>query len=298
MRVTAIIAAFAAIVGAAQAGGWHYGLPDSGLAPSYGKMEFYTRMAERHGEASDFSLQSYALTIPLADPRKSGFGDTLLNMQLDAKVSIINGGGTFRLENETLYNLALPITFITPMGNGNRWTYGAAPEMAADSETISKGLDLTLYAFYTIKNSEHFNYSLGLAASPRFAEYLVLPMVRFEWTPNERWSVDLNMYELRALYHATNRLAVGPFMSARGGVWAVETERGARMLRVRSLVAGVTMEYDFSQPGQTKRVITAALGSPITSHAQFCNRTAGKDAYESHHYKPGLYIAVGVDFRF
>lgn len=298
MRASNIVLAAAAVASVAQAGDWRYGLPDTGMAPSYGKVEIFTRMSERHGDKSDFSLQSYGLTIPFADPRKTGFGDTLLNVQLDAKLNVVNGGGSFRPENELLYNFSLPITFITPGQHNTRWTYGIAPEVAADSATFSKGTDALLYGFCTVKYSENFNYTLGLAASPRFSRYLVLPVLRFEWEPNERWTVDMKGYEVRAMYHATERLSFGPFVGGRVGMWAVETPRGARFLRVRSLVVGAGLEYDFSQPGQTKRIFTAAVGSTVATHAQYCERNADKDAYESHHYKPGFYVSAGVDFRF
>lgn len=276
---------------------WRYGLPDTGVLPSYGRFEWFTRMGERHG-GSELSLQSYALTLPLADPRKTGWGKTMINVQFDAKVTIANTGGTLDLHNDVLYNFALPITFITPMDNGNRWTYGLAPEVASDCEAVGKGLDVAAYAFYTIKHSETFSYSLGLAMSPRFAEYLVVPMVRFEWTPCEEWTIKLKGYQLEAMYNATDRLSFGPFVAARGGIWAVETDRGDRIFRVRSLVVGGTVEYDFSQPGQTKRIITASVGSTVTTNAQFLERNARKDSFGNHHYRPALYVSAGVDFRF
>ncbi len=304
MRATSIVVAAAAVAGMVQAGqettqvAWHYGMPDTGLLPSYGRFEWFTRMGERHGGNSELSMQSYGISVPFLDPRKTGWGETMVNLQFDAKVTILNTGGSLDLANEEMYNFALPITFITPMPNGRRWTYGLAPEVASDSDAAEKGFDLAAYAFYTVKQSEHFTYSLGLAASPRFAEYGVLPMMRFEWTPNDRWTVSLAGYQLQALYHATDRLSFGPFLASRGGIWSVGTERGDRIFRVRSLVAGAMFEYDFSRPGQTKRIITAAVGSTLTTNAQFLERNGRKDAYDNHHYKPALYISAGVDFRF
>ncbi len=298
MRTRELVMAAALAACAADAGEWRYGLPDTGVMPSYGRVEIMTRLAERHGEESDFSLQSYELTLPLADPRKTGFGDTLINAQLELRASVVNGGGTFRPVNEQLYNASMPITFITPGRHHTRWTYGIAPEVSADEESFSKGTNLLLYGFRTVKHSEDFSYSVGFAASPRFSRYFVLPIVRFEWEPCEHWSVEMKGYELRAMYHATERFSFGPFVGGRLAAWAVETPQGCSLLRVSSLVVGATMEYDFSGPGQTKRIITAAVGSTVATNAQYCDRTADKEAYASHHYKPGLYISAGVDFRF
>jgi hypothetical protein len=299
---TSIVMAAALIAGVAQAGvesadSWSFGMPDTGLLPSFAKAEFFSQMKERHGDASDLSMQSYGIMVPFLDPRKTGSGDTHINFQLDAKVTVINAGGSLRLRNENMYNLALPMTFITSMPSGNTWTYGVAPELASDSKAMEKGLDLTAYAFYSVKASDTFSYSLGLALSPRFVEYTVLPIVRFDWKPCELWTVSLKDYDLKAMYQASERLVVGPFLSARGGIWAVDTDRGARFLRIRSLVLGAAVEYDFSRPGQTKRVLSAAIGSTLATHAQFCER-GSMDGYENHHYKPGFYASAEVDFRF
>ena len=277
--------------------GWRYGLPDTGILPSYAQVEWYSRMGERHG-GSELSMQSYSLIVPLSDPRKTGWEKTMLNLQFNAKLTCVNTGGTLDLRNDELYNFALPITFIRPVANGNCWTYGVAPEIAADCKAVDKGIDLAAYAFYTVKHSKTFSYSLGLAMSPRFAEYLVLPMLRFEWEPCEDWVVKMSGYELAAMYQATERLSFGPFVAARGGVWAVDTDRGDRIFRVRSLVVGGMFEYDFSRPGQTKRIITASVGSTVTTNAQFLERNARKDSFGNHHYKPAFYVSAGVDFRF
>ena len=306
MRIirAAVLAACAA--GAVQAGtstmgtetGWHYGLPDTGILPSYGKFEWFTRMGERHGRGSELSLESYALTLPFSDPRRTGWGNTMVNVQFDSKITVANTGGSLDLAHSTLYNFALPVIFITTEPNGNYWTYGVAPELASDCDAVRTGMDLTGFVMYTIKYSESFTYSVGLATSPRFAEYFAVPVVNFTWKPSQDWTVRLKGYQLEAMYQATDRLAIGPFVASRGGIWAVNTERGDRIFRVRSLVVGAGMEYDFSEPGQTKRIITAAVGSTLTTNAQFLERNAGKDAWESHHYRPALYVSFGVDFRF
>ncbi len=305
MRALSIAIGGVLVAGCVQAGltdaevmrEWQYNLPETGLMPSYGKFEWFARMGERHG-GSDLSMHSYALTLPLSDPRRTGWGRTMVNVQFDFKLTAAETGGTLALEHDLLYNIALPITFITKEQGGNTWTYGLAPELATDCHAVGKGMDLAAYVFYSIKKSETFSYSLGLAASPRFAEFYVVPMLNFEWKPSDVWTIRMKGYKLEALYHATERLSFGPFIASRGGVWSVETERGDRIFRVRSLVLGANLEYDFSSPGQTRRIITAAVGSTLTTNAQFLERNADKDAFESHHYKPGLYVSLGVDFRF
>ena len=70
------------------------------------------------------------------------------------------------------------------------------------------------------------------------------------------------------------------------------------MLRVRSLVVGVTAEYDFSEPAQTKRIVTCSIGSIVSTAVDVCRYNDDRDRDASHHYHPGLYVSAGVDSRF
>ena len=275
----------------------HYSLPDTGLSPSFAEVTYISRMRQRHG-GSDMSLQRLNVTLPLSDPRKSSWNNIYINAQLDINLTNINAGGSLHFENEMMYNVALPVSFIYQRTNGNTLTFGLAPEIATDGDAISRGTDLAAYAMYTIKYSDTFKYTIGAALSPRFAVHGLVPFFSFEWTPNAQWTVQMKGYKLAALYHVNNRLSVGPFMSGEGGIWAVDTARGEEFFRVRSLIMGLTAEYDFAKPGQTKRIMSFSIGTNVATHAEFLKRNADKDAVESHHYKPAFYISGGVDFRF
>lgn len=276
---------------------FHYDLPDSGLLPGYAEITAITRMGERHG-GSDLSMQTYSLTVPLSDPRKSGWDDYMLNVQFDAKLTDINTGGTLDLEHDELVSVSVPVTIVKKMPTGSRLTMGMAPEIASDSGAIDHGLELTAYGLYTVKHNESFTYTLGVAVAPRFSDYGIIPVFGFEWRPSDDWLIRMKGYRLDALYQVSDTFCVGPFMAGHGGTWSVETPRGDRQFRVRSLVLGIGGEYNFAEPGQTKRMITFAVGSTVATTAQFQERSAGKHEYETHHYKPGLFISAGLDFRF
>lgn len=291
------IAALAATAGICQAGNFEYGLPDSGVCPSFGEFTYYSRLRQRHG-GSDVSMRSYALTLPLADPRKTSWYGYRINAQLDTKITGFTTGGTLDLKDDTMYNVALPVTFIQQRNNGNTLTFGAAPEIATDGNAVNHGLDLAAYGFYTIKVNDTFKYTVGAAASPRFAVNGIVPVFGFEWQASNRWTLAMKNYKLSAMYHVNNRLDIGAFACGDGGIWAVETARGDEHLRVRSLIVGLAAQYDFSRPGQSKRIFNIAIGTNVATHVEFTKRNADKDSTESHHYKPGLYISAGVDFRF
>lgn len=297
----AIMATLLATGSAASAlslGDWEYNLPDTGIAPSYAHVQYMSRMRERHGGASHLGIQRYALTLPLSDPRRSGGDGWMFNAQFDMKLTWVDAAGTVDLHRDTLYTFTLPLAFIRPLPGGDLLTVALAPEMASDMSGSARGYDVAAFVEYKKKVSETLTYGVGVGLSPRFAQYWAVPFFSFSWQPSDDWEIRLKGYRLTALYSFSPRLVAGPFMEGAGGVWMVKTERGDRIFRIRTLVAGITGEYDFSRQGQRKRIITASLGSTLSTSSQFCERGGSKEAYENHHYRPGLYAAIGVDFRF
>ncbi|MBR1978037.1 MAG: hypothetical protein IJ985_00865 [Akkermansia sp.] len=287
----------ATVAVAAENATWQYNLPDTGVAPSYAAATVISQMGERHG-GSKLGMQTFELTLPLSDPRRTSYGNWYINAQLDLRLSLLQAEGNLYLEHDEMYSGSLPITMIRNFASGNRLSVTVAPAVASDFGGTNHFFDVVGGSTYTVKHSDSFSYSVGVGVSPRFATHAVVPMFGFSWQPNEMWDVSLRFYKLSAMYKVNERLAVGPFLSGYNHSWMVNTERGDKIFRFRSLVAGVTGEYDFSRAGQRKRIITASVGSAVATTAQFCNRTADKDAVESHHYKPGIYLSVGVDFRF
>ncbi len=277
---------------------WSYALPDTGLMPSAFSYDFATSMRERHSGDSHFGMQSVNLTIPFSDPRQSSLYGWALNAEFSSTVSHVETEGTLELASDTLYKFTLPVSFIRRTSAGNRLVLAVAPTVASDLERGARCFDLGLFAAWTKPVNDRFSFTLGMAAYPRFARYYAVPVFGFEWKPVEDWTIALKGYRLSAMHALTERLSAGFFAAAKGGVWTVETERGARMLNVQSLVVGVTGEYDFSSAGQRKRIITASLGSTLATSVRFHEFSGEREADDAHHYRPGLYASVGVDFRF
>ncbi len=277
---------------------WSYALPDTGLLPSAFSYEFTSSMRERHGGNSHFALQNVSLTIPLSDPRQSSLHGWAFNAELGSTITFVETEGTLDLEGDALYKFTLPLSFIRYTSGGQRVVLAAAPTISSDLERAARCFDLGLFAAYTKPVNKSFSYTIGVAAYPRFARYYAVPVFGFEWKPTEDWTVALSGYNLNAMKTMTARLRAGAFVAARGGVWSVETERGARQLNVQSLVVGLAGEYDFSRVGQRKRIITAAVGSTLATSVRFHECDSDREADEAHHYRPGFYASVGVDFRF
>lgn len=299
MKKTVILSGliFAGTASAAGIQTLQYDLPDTGLAPSFGEITYISRMRERHG-GSHLSMQRYELTIPLSDPRKTRWNDININAQLDTEITVFNAGGSLTLKNEVMYNIALPISFIKSLPNGNNFIAGFASNLSTDGHAIEHGIDVSAYAMYTMKKSDTLSFTIGAGVSPRFAKYIVGPIFGFEWKPNRDWTIDMSGYHLSALYKVNERLRVGPFATAEGGNWAVETPTGDKYFRLNALILGLTGEYNFAEAGQSKRIFNLSVGSNVATRADFMKRNAGKDSVQTHHYKPALYVSAEVDFRF
>lgn len=151
-------------------------MPTTGLLPSHVNMEFATRMGERHG-GSDLSWSSCSITLPFLDPRQSNIGRWAVDAHADLHATLLSAGGDLDLRRNELYSFSLPVSFIRPEENGgSRLVLTLAPAVSADFAGTTHCLDLTAGAFYSEKPRENFSYLAGLAVSPRFAAYGIVPV--------------------------------------------------------------------------------------------------------------------------
>lgn len=276
---------------------WTLRMPETAILPSYAKISYISRMGERHG-GSHLGMQDYTVNVPFADGRRSHVGKWYYNVQANISATIMNVGGELDLRRDELMVFSLPISLIRPLENGNRLMVTAMPRYAGDVVSSAHAWDLALAAEYSVKKNEKLSYSVGLAASPRFADYVVVPYIAFRWQPTPDWMVRMRGYQLATLYKVNDRLQVGPAISNEGGAWMVSSSRGQRIFRVRSLALAGLAEYDFSAPGKSKRMLNLAIGATLATTAEYCRRSLGRDAIETRHYHPGFYVAGEVDFRF
>ena len=276
---------------------WHHKLPESGFMPSFASFEMTSTMGERHG-GSILSWQKYGLCIPLADPRRSGGSDWMFNASVNADITFMDANGAFDLRRSELYNITLPVAAIVPRQNGDTIVAVVAPALASDFVHSAHSFHLNFLLSYSVKHSETFSYSVGIGHSPDATIYGFMPVFSFNWQMTPVWSMQMSGFRYAVMRKMDEHLSLGLFADGAGGSWAVNTVYGTRMLRVRSLVLGTTAEYDFSKPGETKRIATLSVGSTVATSAQLCRYNSDLEREEGHHYHPGLYVAGAVDFRF
>lgn len=276
---------------------WTLRLPDTAILPSYVRAAYISRMSERHG-GSHLGMQEYTVNIPFADGRKSHVGKWWYNVQGNITTTLLDIGGGLDMRRDDLFDFSLPVTLIRQVQEGQRFMLTLIPRYAGDAVSSSRAWDLSVVADYFIKRGENLSYSLGLTASPRFGQYALVPYVTFSWQATDDWLMRLRGYKLSALYSVTPRLQVGPCLGGEGGSWMVKTEQGQRIFRLRSLTASLLVEYDFSRPGSSKKLLSLSVGGALATTAEFCNRKLSHDSYEQRHYHPGYYVALEADFRF
>lgn len=285
-------------LGSVCASEWNYNLPETGVMPSAASVTVWGDMSERHGKGSSLGMQQYDFTIPLSDPRRTNFGEWAFNAELDMEITALHASGTLSLGKDELYNFNLPLTVLKQLRNGKRLSVTLMPSLSTDFSSGWNGVALAGAVDYQLYKSENLSFSVGTIVMPQRLYYGVAPFFSAEWKVNHHWTVKLKGYRLEAKYAVTPRLQVGPVLMGAGNSWAVRTDRGNQLFTVRSLVAGVTGEYDFSAPGERKRIIKATVGSILTSSAELNRLDSGKHTTEAHHYHPGLFISFGVDCRF
>ena len=276
---------------------WRHEMPETGMMPSFLSAEFTSNMGERHG-GSSINWQQYSLCLPFSDPRRSGGNGWMFNASLNADVTFLNSSGSLDIKNNDLYHFSIPVAAIVPRHNGDSMILAFSPSFDSDFARSAHSFHWNMMGTYRVNLSESFSYAVGLAYAPYASDLNVMPVVAFDWDISLDWKMSLSGYSLRVMHNVGNGLSAGAFVKGAGGSWAVEQSQGTRLLRVRSLVTGVTVEYDFSQPEQTKRIITCSVGSILTTAVDVCRYNADRDRDESHHYHPGLYFSAGVDFRF
>lgn len=284
-------------VSAAQAA-WQYHLPESGLLPSAASYSFLAPAGERHHGGDSLGLQTAEMTIPFADPRRSNIDDWYINACLDMEFDHLSGAHALRQDAQNLYTFTLPLSFIHPMQNGHRLILTAAPHLATDFNGSAHAFGMGGYAVYRFCNTEKLEASVGVVCMPNETYYWFVPIAAFDWKPTQDWCVSLKGFRLQAMRAMGRGLSLGAFARGIGGSWATHGEQGTRLLRVRSLAAGGRAEWDFSKPGQTKRLLFADAGFSFFTAAETIRYSDKRHTESMHHYHPAPYVSFGADFRF
>ncbi len=276
---------------------WRYGLPDTGLTPSFFEYEALTSADERNG-GSSYGMQKLGMSVPLSDPRKSGYQRWLFSAELDANLSELNTGGRIELSEETMYALSVPLALVRSYTSGNRLTLAVVPSLASDMGHASGGFTIGGMAYYKVKHSDTFTYSFGAAFSQRYDRSGFVPLIGFDWKMAPDWTLSLSKLDLALEYKVNERFKVGPYMGTISDSWTIHEDKESYWLRTLALVAGVKGQYNVAAEGQAKKVIDFAVGATIFSRVKIEEHTWHQDEVLNECYDPALYVRLGFDMRF
>lgn len=277
---------------------WRYGLPDSGLVPDSFSYELISRADARDGESA-FGMQQFGLSVPLSDPRKTGYKKWSLAFEFDAAITEVNTAGTITLDEETLYALNLPVALVRAYESGNRLTMALVPSLASDMGHTAGAFTLGALANYRIQHSETLSYSFGLAYSQRYDRNGIFPVLGFDWKINNDWTLSLSGLDLALEYQFTDQFKMGPFIGVSGNSWTIHTEDGQKWLRTQSVMLGLKGTYALpTEDGKAKNVIDFAVGSTIFSRVKIEEHNWSQNEQLKEYYEPSLYVSCGFNLKF
>lgn len=293
-------AALAALAGSAHATShlWQYHLPQTGLLPSAVSASYVSQMGARHGEGS-LGWSQLSLTIPFADPRCSNVGHWCFNVAMDVERTELDNHGTLPIGHHALWDISFPVTFIHGMAAEHRLVLGVVPHLATDFGDGGHSFEPGAFVDYRFVKTETLSVSAGLALAPLQTKWWVLPFFCVEKDLGNMWTFTWKGYDARLMCSLGHGMSVGAFVRGAGGAWATDTEAGSRLLRLRSLVAGLRFQGENSNAeGHTTSMLFLDVGSALMTRASLSRWDDRNNTVESRHFHPGLYLSAGLDFRF
>lgn len=293
--------ALATVAGIAQAESlsWHYNMPATGVMPAAFSASFVSPMSARHGDGS-LSMNQARLSLPLSDPRRTDIEGWHVYFALDMERTELHNHTALPLKHSAFYDIAAPLAFIRNFSDNKRLTLTFAPHVAGDLSNSARSFEPAAYADYRFYNTEKLTLSAGLAFTPAYSETWLVPFVSVEWDMPHDWHLHIKGYEMTVMHPVWYEgLSTGLFARAIGGAWAAEMQDdSSRLLRVRSLAAGMRWQYTTCNPCKKRALFFAEIGSALITRAAI-SRWDDRDDYEkSRFYNPGLYLSAGVDLRF
>ncbi len=276
---------------------WRYGLPDTGLTPSSFAYEALCRADERDG-GSSFGMQQFGVSVPLSDPRKTGYQKWLISVELDANLAELSTGGRIALEEETMYSLNLPVALVRSYESGNRLTMAVLPSLASDMGNTSGAFTLGAMVNYKVVKSDTFSYSYGLSYSQRYGRNGFFPMIGFNWDINSEWSLSMSRLDLALEYKYSDRFKVGPYIGSMNNSWTIHDSENDYWLRTLSIITGVKGQYNFDSTGKAKKMIDFSIGASVFTRVKVEAHSWSQNTVMKEYYEPALYVSVGFDMRF
>jgi len=149
-------------------------------------------------EADEIDSNAHTYTGKLALPvLLSGTNTMILNFLTFRTVYQTYGAvaeSTYAYRPDYLYSFKYGLVFLRKLSPKWRLAVLVQPSLLSDLEEFkSNHIRFRAGFLFEKKVSERFRYSLGLGYSDDYGKAIVLPVVRLNWKPNDRWVVDFDV---------------------------------------------------------------------------------------------------------
>jgi len=260
------------------------------IVPSYRTGIYFNAEADLD-EGGSFSYSQFTLRAPLNKPIALGpdlnffaslnYDLTLLDADVPALVP---------LEDADLHTLTIPLS-ILKRSEGSPWSWlvRVDPGISTDFNRFN-GHDIRFGARagagYTF--SKNLTLTAGLGTSEAYGDFLVLPLVGFDWSVSDSVFVSLSGTRLSAAYQPSDDWILRSAVYLSGGVWNVQVEDDSRDLTLRSIHAGVGVERRLAE----KLWLTAWTGYSFANKIDVSTNNSGT-VYDSH-ADPAWFTYLGL----
>lgn len=252
--------------------------------------------ADRGG--SHLSLTNVKLSIPLADPHRSGWSTWHLDAKISLKMTWVNSSGKDLIDLNRLYTVAPLVGLSRKIGSYGMLSVALTPQFSSDFDTSSShNFYFGGFAAYSGALSESFTFSAGVACLPDYSNTWFVPLVQFKWKVLPVWQLKLENTRLSFDNVASSRFEWGPFIGISSGTWTVNRHKRTEQFRWSSGVAGLGAAFNLTPAKQTKFLLRTDVGFSFANKAKFRTKN-GKHTIDSYDYDPGFYLKAGLDVRF
>jgi len=260
------------------------------IVPSYRAGLFYNGDASLD-KGGEYSYTQFTLRSPLTKPIALG-RDINFFASLDYDMTLFDADvpATVPLRDADLHTLSIPLS-ILKRSESSPWAWLARvdPGISTDFDDVN-GHDIRFGAragaAYTF--SKTLTVSAGLGMAEAYGDYVVLPLVGFDWAPTDNVFVSLAGTRLSASYQPSEDWILRSAVYLAGGVWNVQVDDESRELSLRSLHAGIGVDRRLAD----KLWLTAWTGYSFANKIDV-STTDSRTVYESH-ADPAWFAYVGL----
>jgi hypothetical protein len=260
------------------------------IVPSYRAGMYYNAETDLD-QGGTYSYSQFTLRTPLTKAIALGQDvNFFASLNYDMTLLDVDVPALVPLQDADLHTLSIPLS-ILKRSEGSPWTWLARvdPGISTDFDSFN-GHDVRLGARagagYTF--SKNFTLTAGVGTSEAYGDYLVLPLVGFDWSVNDRLFVSLSGTRLSAAYQPSDDWIVRSAVYLSGGVWNVQVEDDSRELTLRSMHAGVGVDRRLAD----KLWLTAWTGYSFANKIDVSTNNSGT-VYESH-ADPAWFAYLGL----